>query len=115
MALEHRTQFVEEHWAYFTGFGALMVIVATKLPFFYGSGVGLLMFPLFIVTAADADPRKAYLTVQKWYGEQVKLPRVPLFAPTVVFTNFVLVLCNAGSSAKKRPTTRRATKLKKID
>jgi etoposide-induced 2.4 mRNA len=105
--LEHRTQSVEEHWAYFSGFGALMVLVASKLPFFTGSAVGLLLYPLFIVSAADANPREAYLNCRQWFqqrGQVVKFPRLPLFTPTVQVTNFCLgIVQRQLSTASKKP------------
>ncbi len=111
--LEHRTQFVEEHWVYFTGFGALMVLIATNLPYFSGSAVGLLIYPLCIVAAADAHPREAYLKTRGWFQQRrqdVQFPRLPLFKATAQVANFCLYIVQlwVGSKTKKnaaRPST----------
>ena len=85
---------VEEHWAYFAGFGWLVM----------GGGGGAStgaeaaavvgwLFPLFIITAADANPRKAYEEAKKWCDERgwgVVWGRVPIFGGAVVATNALL-------------------------
>lgn len=106
MPLEYRTQDVELYWAYFSGFGALMVFVATQLPYFTGSAVGLLVYPLFIVSAADGNPKKAYVNVRRWYqqrGQEVKFPRLPVFTPTVLITNFCLEMLQRWPGSPKKP------------
>jgi len=113
--LEHRTQNIENYWAYFSGFGALMVFVASQLPFFTGSAVSLLVYPLFIVSAADGNPREAYAHVHQLYqqrGREVKLPRLPLFTPTVLITNFGLELLHRWPGSPKRTGTAAKVKLK---
>lgn len=91
--LEHRTQMVEEHWAYFAGFGALMIFVGAVMPYFEAAAVVGWLFPLFIVAAADANPRKAYSEVHQWCAQReqgVKFARVPVFGLTVRVTNALL-------------------------
>ncbi|KAL4535170.1 hypothetical protein Ndes2437A_g05901 [Nannochloris sp. 'desiccata'] len=103
--LEHRTQHVENYWAYFSGFGALMVFVATQLPYFTGSAVGLVVYPLVIIAAADGNPKEAYVKVRQRYqqrGQEVKFPRLPLFTPTVLVTNFCLEILQHWSGSPKK-------------
>ena len=91
--LQHRTQMVEDHWAYFAGFGALMIFVGAVMPYFEAAAVVGWLFPLFIVASADANPRKAYSEVQQWYTQRnqgVKFARVPVFGLTVWMSNALL-------------------------
>ena len=104
--LEHSTQAVEEQWAYFAGFGSLMIVVGAVLPYFEGAATVGILFPLFIVTAADANPKAAYTECRQWFtrhGQGVLFTRVPVFGPTVAVSNALL----AGLSLLPRLLGRR--------
>ncbi|RMZ56444.1 hypothetical protein APUTEX25_004667, partial [Auxenochlorella protothecoides] len=52
-----RVSFFETHWAYFAGFGLLPILPVLLTSFFIGSAVVGVAFPLFIILAADANPK----------------------------------------------------------
>lgn len=97
--LEARTRAVEQQWAYFAGFGALMVAVPAVMPFFEGAALTGLLFPLFIVAAADADPKAAYERARGWRG--AVFPRVPIFSVAVGVTNATLAGLSLGAGQRK--------------
>ena len=66
MPLELRTQTVEEYWTYFAGFGSSMVATTMVMPFYEGAAIVGVLFPIFIVTATDANPREAYQQGRNW-------------------------------------------------
>ena len=91
--LEHRTQMVEEHWAYFAGFGSFMILVGEALSYFEGAAITAILFPLFIVAASDANPTQAYAVAAQWTSQRgvaVKFIRLPVFGVAVAVTNALL-------------------------
>eukprot|EP00048_Salpingoeca_helianthica_P020807 m.8621 g.8621 ORF g.8621 m.8621 type:complete len:298 (+) comp5258_c0_seq1:239-1132(+) len=57
-AVERFTRF-ERYWAYFLGFGLFFTVLTFFLPFFYGSGLFGLLFPLYIMIGTQARPMPA--------------------------------------------------------
>ena len=52
-----RAEHVEGHWMYFFGFGFPVSIVTYVCPRFIDGGVFAVLFPLFVLTATDAEPK----------------------------------------------------------
>jgi etoposide-induced 2.4 mRNA len=57
-----RIAYFEAHWAFFGGFGAACTLPALVLPYYQGAAVMGLLFPLFILLAADASPHDSTRT-----------------------------------------------------
>lgn len=91
--LELRTRAIEELWPYFAGFGTFIVALTILLPFYTGAAAAGILFPVFIVTAADADPKAATLVIRSRFarhGVSAGVGRLPIFFLAVWATNALL-------------------------
>jgi len=68
-----RLDYFERHWLYFAGFGFPVSFVSFLCPRFIDAGVFALLFPVFVLTASNAEPKE----LQSW---PTPLRRLPVFA-----------------------------------
>jgi etoposide-induced 2.4 mRNA len=82
---------VEDHWAYFLGFGCPYVLIMHQTSFLVGFGLYLMLFPFTIVLSASADYAVSY--------NQVGIPPVHIFELPGHFANIIIkfVLSSTGS------------------
>jgi hypothetical protein len=57
---EQRFRAVEEHWAYFLGFGVPYVLLLQSTSFFLGYGLYLMLFPFTLMLGAVSDYQQHY-------------------------------------------------------
>ncbi|KAL6766501.1 PIG8 [Auxenochlorella protothecoides x Auxenochlorella symbiontica] len=103
-----RVSFFETHWAYFAGFGLLPILPVLLTSFFIGSAVVGVAFPLFIILAADANPKARQAEVQQAHGP-AQLSPLRVFAPASWMTNAALRSVGGGMRAATRMLRRRWT------
>jgi len=60
LPLERRIAAFEEHSVYFAGFGSILAAVTCASSFFVGASLVGVFFPMFIMTAIDADPKESH-------------------------------------------------------
>jgi hypothetical protein len=117
--LELRTQTIEEYWTYFAGFGSSMVTITMVMPFYEGAAIVGVLFPIFIVTATDANPREAYRQAARFVPPISQrsnriLGKLAIFRLPVAITNGLLnasVYIMPQLDLKRAESSRRRSKL----
>ncbi|KAF5839381.1 etoposide-induced protein 2.4-domain-containing protein [Dunaliella salina] len=105
-SLPDRLAFFESSAAFFAGYGLLITLVTSLLPFYIGAAVTALLFPLFVLVACHSDPPAIIATAllkQIWsqqgvqhagaQGRPARWPgtwRIPIFAMALKPTQWLL-------------------------
>ncbi|ETO26367.1 hypothetical protein RFI_10771 [Reticulomyxa filosa] len=78
--LPQRIKFFEERIPYFSGFGSPLTLLVLTTPHFIGTGVYMLIFPLFVIQAIESTPithkaaSKRQLSLLSSWGRQTDAP-----------------------------------------
>ncbi|KDD72387.1 hypothetical protein H632_c3408p0, partial [Helicosporidium sp. ATCC 50920] len=103
VSLEARLAAFQRHWVYMAGFGAVTALPALCLPYYAGAAWIGLLFPAWIICAADARPHASQERVlRRWPAEVAGAlggEGVAILQPVVALTN---ALIWAGGRALRR-------------
>eukprot|EP00002_Diphylleia_rotans_P028570 TRINITY_DN5775_c0_g1_i3.p1 TRINITY_DN5775_c0_g1~~TRINITY_DN5775_c0_g1_i3.p1 ORF type:complete len:370 (+),score=67.52 TRINITY_DN5775_c0_g1_i3:71-1180(+) len=85
--LVNRIRYFEEHWSYMAGFGTPCALATFFTDTFISSGTYALIFPILIITANSAKPKKQS-------SDDIFSPRVPIFQLSKIVVDRVITLLN---------------------
>ncbi|GAB4821815.1 hypothetical protein N2152v2_008861 [Parachlorella kessleri] len=88
--LEARLRFFEQHWAFFAGFGAVTVLPMMFGSFYTGAALVGVLFPLFIMLAADSSPKRRHDEVLAAIPGSHQPTRVPVFWAATRMANWAI-------------------------
>ncbi|GAX82341.1 hypothetical protein CEUSTIGMA_g9770.t1 [Chlamydomonas eustigma] len=83
LPLSERLGLFEAHWAFFGGFGSILAASALVLPFYWGSALTAVAFPLFVIIATDSD-------LQLLNTRTTCIGKAPTFWFAIRATHFIL-------------------------
>ncbi|KAI9310883.1 etoposide-induced protein 2.4-domain-containing protein [Dichotomocladium elegans] len=119
--LEQRLAYVEEHWAYFLGFGTPLTILTFFLSTLHSGAIFGIIYPSFIIMAMMAAPKPT-----SSYGQplasgksgfwEVALPnRVPIFYCVRKMNDLVILLVKTVGGIHAAPIVSEKQKMTKVE
>ncbi|KYQ94071.1 hypothetical protein DLAC_04349 [Tieghemostelium lacteum] len=98
--LLQRLKYFESHWAYMFGYGFLFNLTSFFFPTLIGNGIFALLYPLFIILAVSAKPRKLE-NRRGLLPKQIPIFVIPEFFVNVILKRFVIQKASNSYSSNK--------------
>ncbi|KAI9257947.1 etoposide-induced protein 2.4-domain-containing protein [Phascolomyces articulosus] len=119
--LEHRLTYVEEHWAYFLGFGTPITVLTFFLSTLYSGAIFGILYPSYVIMATMATPKPATpygqpLASGKAAHTELSAPnKIPLFLGVRKLNDLVIFLAKMMGGVQVDSIIAEKQKMAKMD
>lgn len=103
-SLEKRLLFFETNWAFFAGFGGPCLLATFSFSGLVQEGVLAFLFPLFVLVAFGSYPERLIAAYNVGEDSQSRLPRIPMFHPTIFVVNKLFLIFGKVNGWLRRRT-----------